>query len=294
MTTSVFNKIQKNENSQRSAPMTPFSVLISVYQKDDPALFKRALQSVYDNSLSPSEVLLVQDGPVTAELKDVIAEFEDRYGLRTIALEKNQGLAAALNVGLKHIEHEFVFRADADDFNLPDRFEKQLPVLEEGYDLVGGAIQEVDNEGNEIAIRQPPTSGAKIRARCRYRCPFNHMTVCYRKSAVMACGGYPNIHLKEDYALWAKMIANQSKCLNLEDVLVKATTGHAMYERRGGAAYVRSELNMQHLLIRCGLQNWLGAISTGLARSLVFIAPAKIRGWVYETFLRQKPGKSAG
>lgn len=268
--------------------MTPFSVLISVYHRDNPVLFKRALQSVYANTLLPSEVLLIQDGSVTPEIQYVIEIFKGDYGLRTIALSDNKGLATALNIGLRHINNEFVCRADADDLNLPHRFEKQVPLLEEGYDLVGSAIQEIDSGGNAIAVRRPPVSYGAIRVRCRYRNPFNHMTVCYRKSAVIASGGYPSIQFKEDYGLWAKMIANRSKCVNLQDVLVQATAGRGLYERRGGVAYARSEFYMQRLLIRCGLRSWVGAISTGLARSLVFIAPAKLRGWFYRGFLRHK------
>lgn len=268
--------------------MSPFSVLMSVYHRDNHNLLQQALQSVYDNSLPPTEVLLIKDGPLTPDIRDVISQFKIRNGLRTISLSENQGLATALNFGLKHTEHEFVFRADADDVNLPDRFAKQLPLLEVGYDLVGGAIQEIDLDGTVIAVRRTPLNQNEIKKICRFRCPFNHMTVCYRKSAVIACGGYPNIHLKEDYGLWAKMLANGYKCINLEDIVVNATTGYAMYQRRGGVAYARSELQMQRLLIQCGLQNRVGAIAIGAARSAVFLAPAKIRGWVYQTFLRQK------
>lgn len=281
-------KIQSDHFNLLAAHMKPFSVLISVYHRDDAALFEVALQSIFDNTLRPNEVLLIQDGAVTFELKCVIDYFEENYGLKTIALKKNQGLASALNFGLKHIENEFIFRADADDINDLHRFEKQLPLLVQGYDLVGSAVREIDGQGREIAVRRPPVSCAEIRSRCRYRSPFNHMTVCYRKSVVVACGGYPKIHLKEDYGLWAKVLAKQYNCINLEDALVKASAGHSMYKRRGGVAYVRSELQMQRLLVQCGLQGWVGGILVGLARSLVFSAPANVRGWFYQTFLRHK------
>jgi len=260
---------------------------MAVYHKDDSNLLHLALESVYANSLKPAKVVLVQDGPVGEELLNVIGEYKLRQDFCLVELPVNKGLANALNTGLRHITTPFVFRADADDYNLPDRFEKQILALESGYDLVGGAIKEVDISGKSIAIRSVPTSQDDIRRFISKRNPFNHMTVAYRRSAVTDLGGYPDIFLKEDYALWASMLANGAKMINLNEVLVNATAGSEMYKRRGGVKYVRSEIDMQTFLIKSGLQSALGAILIGISRSLVFLMPAFLRGIVYERFLRK-------
>lgn len=267
-----------------------FAVLMSVYGRDDATLFDQALCSVYANTQPPVQLILVQDGPLGPDLLAVVDRYRHHPGFTLVELPHNVGLAKALNEGLRHVTSPFVLRADADDVNLPDRFEKQLPLLAAGHDLVGGAIQEVSRDGRPIAIRMPPLEETAILRFARRRNPFNHMTVGFRLDMVLACGGYPDLHLKEDYGLWAAMLARRARVANLPDILVRATTGREMYQRRGGLRYVRSEVSLQRQLVRCGLQTWPSALLTGLMRSTVFLMPAGWRGLIYETLLR-RPAK---
>ena len=100
-----------------------FSVLLAVYKKDDPFLFRKDLSSIFANTLLPKELVVVADGELTNELLLIVNEFSISYPLRLIALPRNLGLAKALNIGLKEIQTKYTVRADADDFNHPDRFE---------------------------------------------------------------------------------------------------------------------------------------------------------------------------
>jgi len=265
-----------------------FSVLMAVYKNDNPILFELALASVFSNTLVPNEIVLVQDGPVGCDIKGVIDCYMHRKGFKHVELHENKGLACALNFGLQHIENPYVFRADSDDINLPHRFEKQIQFLISGYDLVGGSIMEMDELGNPIAIRKLPESQDEIGKFMPRRNPFNHMTVAFRLSSVVSIGGYPNIFLKEDYALWASMFLNGAKMINLDEVLVHATAGPAMYKRRGGLKYVRSEVDLQLFLIKKELQTVTGAVIYGSLRSLIFILPGFLRGFIYERYLRNR------
>ena len=112
------------------------------------------------------------------------------------------------------------------------------------------------------------------------------MSVAYRKSSVLSCGGYPNIYLKEDYALWVLMLQSGFCAVNLPSILVHATAGLDMYKRRGGMKYVYSEYLIQQHLVNCGVKSWPKALIHGLIRSLVFIFPSFIRGVIYKNFLR--------
>jgi glycosyltransferase involved in cell wall biosynthesis len=269
-----------------------FSVLMAVYASDSVPLFRDALTSVYANSVTPDELILVLDGPVTPALHQVIEGFRERPGFVVVPLERNVGLAHALNAGLQRVTHALVFRADADDINLPDRFEKQLARFDESVDVLGGAILEVTPQGFPVAVRRLPLEADEIRRFARKRNPFNHMTVAFRREVAQACGGYPAVHLKEDYALWALMLSRGARVANLHDVLVHATAGRAMYRRRGGLRYVQSEIALQRHLVHCGLQNRSGALLNGLLRSAVFLMPASWRGFVYERLLR-RPSEDA-
>jgi glycosyltransferase involved in cell wall biosynthesis len=263
-------------------------VLLPVYYKDDPLLFDRALMSIFQSYIVPDEIIIVQDGPIGQDLLDVLTRYSHNAIIKHIKLPANVGLAKALNIGLMHIKNPYVFRADADDFNLPSRFQRQIALLDSGYDLVGSSILELDRELLPIAIRRTPSNDRDILRYLRRRNPFNHMTVAFRANIVRDVGGYPAIHLKEDYALWATMISKGAKVYNIDDVLVHATAGQDMYRRRGGLRYVSSEIKLQNHLVKLGLQSKSNAIFVGLFRSVVFLLPSAIRGSFYEKFLRRK------
>ena len=267
-----------------------FTVLMATYQRDDLALLERAIQSVYANTVPPDAFVLVVDGPVPKALHDAIMSLRVKYGFEPHYLPVNVGLARALNAGLIQVHTRWVVRADADDYNIPDRFALQAAAViqsEDSVDLIGGAIQEVEPDGSQLAVRRTVERHAEILRYAAYRNPFNHMTMAYRTDLALRCGGYPNIHLKEDYALWAQMLALGARALNLPDVLVLATAGRDMYRRRGGIRYALAEIALQRHLVRTGLKSPVLALLQGLGRAFVFILPSPARGWIYENLLRR-------
>lgn len=266
-----------------------FTVLMAVYQRDDVALFERAVHSVYASTLLPDAFVLVVDGPVPRALQEAIHGLQARYPIEVLQLPVNLGLARALNAGLKQVRTKWVARADADDYNILERFALQAAAVGQHgdlVDLVGGAIQEVEPGGMQIAVRRTVERHEEIRRYAAYRNPFNHMTVVYRTELALRCGGYPDIHLKEDYALWAQMLGSGARALNLPDIIVLATTGREMYRRRGGLRYALGEISLQRHLVRTGLKTPHAALMQGLGRAIVFILPSAVRGWIYEKFLR--------
>ena len=105
-----------------------YSVLMSVYSKENPAWLKLAIESIQDQTLPTSDFVLVCDGPLTPELDGVIAEKHCQMGeiLMVVRLEKNMGLGNALNEGIRHCRNDLVARMDSDDIAYPDRCEKQV------------------------------------------------------------------------------------------------------------------------------------------------------------------------
>jgi hypothetical protein len=186
-----------------------------------------------------------------------------------------------------------VARADADDLNLPHRFETQARalVLAPHLDILGSAILEVDREEAPLAIRRLPSEPLKIRRFLMTRNPFNHMTVVFRHQAVVQAGGYPGIHLKEDYGLWCRLAAQGASMGNLPDILVKATAGRDMYRRRGGWKYAKAEVDLQRFMVDLRLKSSFAAVIDGALRATVFLLPAFLRGGIYKTFLRSKHKK---
>jgi glycosyltransferase involved in cell wall biosynthesis len=268
-----------------------FTVLMPVYQGNDAKLFERAVRSVFANTLRPDAFLLVVDGPVSSGLAATIASLETEFKLDVLRLPENQGLAGGPNAGLARVETEWVVRADADDFNLPERFERLARTVTgpAAPDLLGSAILEVERDGQVQALRRTPLTHKDIVRYARYRNPFNHMTVAFRRDLARRCGGYPQIHLKEDYALWASMLREGAVTLNLAEVLVHVTAGRDMYRRRGGLRYAHAEIELQRHLVRCRLKDPFSATLHGLLRGAVFMLPTDLRGWIYLRLLRNRP-----
>ena len=268
-----------------------FTVLMAVYRNDDVALFDQAVHSVFTNTLLPNHCLIVVDGPVPKALDIAIASLEKTYSpsIQFLRLTQNLGLAQALNTGIEQIHTDWIVRADADDINLPNRFLELASAIKENpeLDLLGSHILEIDQEGKPLAIREVPILEAGIRQFAKTRNPFNHMTVAYRAEAVTECGGYPNMYLREDYALWCQFLSKQKKLLNIPQVLVHVTAGKEMYARRGGWKYAKAEWKLQQLLVATGLKGAGRAFIDGLLRSAIFILPSSIRGYVYQHFLRK-------
>lgn len=268
--------------------MTEFAVLMCVYGKDDPALFDRALLSIFTNSLKPKEVILVCDGPLSHSLDEIIEKYVivNTTTLRVIRLEVNSGFAVALNAGLLHIKSPITVRCDADDYNLPNRFITLVSELSADPELtlLGSQVREIWNSG-QSRERKVPCSQVEIIKAAYKRNPFNHMTVAFRTNIVRDLGGYPNLHLKEDYGLWLHFIAKNHKVQNISNVLVEANFDESSIFRRGGWKYVESEhklLKLKNSLIGKRFTNF----TIFLLRSAVFLLPNSIRKGIYKVFLR--------
>jgi glycosyltransferase involved in cell wall biosynthesis len=265
---------------------------MAVYGRDDAGLLERAIRSVFQNTVPPDDFVLAVDGPVPPAIDAVIERFEGSHRIRVLRVPENVGLARALNEGLALVTTEWIARADADDVNVADRFERQARAAASGsVDVVGGVIEEIDSSGEPLAVRMVPMSHDQIVGMLSKRSPFNHMTVAYRAPLLRRVGGYPQVYLKEDYALWGVLVAAGARCANLPDILVRATAGRDHVQRRGGLRYVRSEWELQLHLWRLGLKSLGSAVFWGAVRGAVFCMPVALRGFVYERFLR-RPARS--
>src|SRR5690606_16724432 len=104
-----------------------FSVLMSVYTKDDPGFLKEALSSIWDKQkLKPNEIVIIKDGVLNEILDNVIFEFSKNANTNIISLEENKGLGEALKIGLLNCKYNLIARMDADDVSVPERFLKQI------------------------------------------------------------------------------------------------------------------------------------------------------------------------
>lgn len=269
----------------------PFSVLMSLYIKEVPDYFRQSLDSVFNQTLKPDEIILVKDGPVTEQLDDVIREYKKNHPeLIIVPLAKNGGLGKALNEGLKHCSYEIVARMDTDDIAKPDRFEKQMKLLDTypQADVVSAWIEEFrDTPDNIISTRRLPEFPYEIYRFGKKRCPINHPVVMFRKKAILFAGGYLPFPLFEDYYLWIRLLLNGAKFYNIQESLLLFRTSSDMYRRRGGFKHAINEIQFQHLINRLGYISKSRFIFNIIIRFTTRIMPNNLRAWVYMKLLRK-------
>lgn len=268
----------------------PIATLICVYGGDAPEYFRAALQSTLDQSLRPgieSRIFLGVDGPIPDALEQVIQDYSDQL----FVVERsntNRGLANSLNALISRLtDEEFVFRMDADDLSLPDRYQAQLDYLttHPEIDILGTAITEVDcvtGEERNVAFCRSPQDAIETIHR---RVPVAHPTVCFRRRVLNTVGGYPPAGTNEDVALWFECLRVGFKFDNLKQAYLRFRISETFWRRRSFRK-ARSEF-MCYLR---GIYALDGLFTTKFAypmlRLMVRLAPVSVSRWIYRSTLR--------
>ena len=268
-----------------------FTVLLAVYYKEHPCYFREAMDSLFNQSLRPTEIVLVKDGKLTSELEKVISEYAVKHiQFRVISLKQNLGLGKALNEGLKYCSYDLVARMDTDDIAKPDRFEKQIRAFQEHpeLDVVGAWIDEFEETtSNIISTRKLPEVHDDICQFAKMRNPENHPVIMFRKQAVLAAGGYQHFPLFEDYYLWIRMLQNGAKFYNIQESLLYFRFSPAMLKRRGGLKYVTTELRFQNQLRNLEFITFSEYLYNVFIRVITRIMPNSLRAILYKKALRK-------
>lgn len=270
-----------------------YSVLMSVYFKEKPEYLRLSIQSILDQTVMPSEFILIKDGPLTEELDQVIEKFKiNNPGFfKIIVNEKNLGLGPALNMGIKASANELIARMDSDDYSVPERCEKLLKKFEEdsSLDMVGSFEAEfIDDLDHVISVHRVPETDAEIRKFMRRRCALLHPTVMYKRSAVTACGGYHPVLLYEDYDLFARMVLeNHVKSYNIQENIYYIRTSGDFFKRRGGMKYAKTVLNFKWNQFKKKNMSFFDFLISGLGQAFVCILPNKLRKEFYMKLLRK-------
>lgn len=204
--------------------MEKFSVLMSLYSKENPVYLDLALDSVFHQTIKPDQVVLILDGPINNDLYEVIEKYiHTNSSLEVYPQNINKGLSTALNIGLKKCRNEIVFRMDTDDICFPNRFEKTIEMYRKypELDVVGSFAIMINEDGKEIKQMSVPSTQKDIYRKV-WTCPFIHPTVSFKKTALLRVGGYnPNSGPRQDdYELWFRCVAGKLKCINIQEPLL--------------------------------------------------------------------------
>lgn len=187
------------------------TVLMPAYNAEK--YISQAIDSVLNQSFHDFELLIINDGS-----SDNTEQIIRAYGDERIRLinQSNQGIAAALNMGLLNARADLVARFDADDLCAAHRLEMQYGFLSThpDYLVVGTDADYIDMHGEYVfTYHMPAHSNEEIQLLYFTKCPFIHSAVLFRKAAVIQAGGY-NTHAYafEDHLLWSNLVRKGKVC----------------------------------------------------------------------------------
>lgn len=269
-----------------------FSVLISIYAKESSRYFQECLESIYSSTIIPGEVVIVHDGPVKQDMLALIESFDFKgSSLIEVKLSRNRGLGVALAEGVVKCSFDIIFRMDADDICRPNRFEDSLLAFEKypKINLLGGYISEFQQSpsNGQTYLRTVPTTWSDIKSQVFVKNPFNHMTVAFRRDAVMCAGNYEPMSGYEDYLLWIKMVL-KNEALNIPKIFVDARAGSELIARRRGVNMFLSECRFQLYLLKNNYISEIIFIRNIFLRGIPRLMPIFLVHAMYRLFLRTR------
>ncbi len=265
------------------------AVIMSLYKNDTLSYVRLSVESILKQSYSNIALYIQYDGPVQDEINTYLTLLRDSRVL-IYKRAQNRGLAYSLNELLaivKNKDYIYIARMDADDIADPYRFEKQLSFLQchENVDVVGGAINEIDEQGNNRKkITKYPCDPADCKAFFAKRNPVAHPTAMFRRSFFQKAGWqYPTDYERnEDTRLWHEGYKHGCVIANLSDVVLDFRITDSMFKhRRNGWDFAKSQLKLR-IMISKDLGYGFMSIVYAYAMFLLMISPSWVIKQAYK------------
>lgn len=271
--------------------MSKFSVVMSVYIKDNPTFFKSAIESVLNQTIPPDEIILALDGVLNDELYSIIDYYRNNSLFKFLNFENSVGLGKTRHESILIASNDIIAVMDSDDIANPSRFELQISFLQlnPDIDIIGGFIEEFKLVPGDLRIvREVPLRHNKIVALSKWRQSVNHVTVLFKKDAYLRSGGYRGLRKTEDFDLFYRMFNSNLKFANIPEILVFVRFSSNQFIRRRGFSYLREEIEVFKKMKEAGYINFLQYISNIAIRIPLRLLPARVLKYFYYAFLRKK------
>jgi glycosyltransferase involved in cell wall biosynthesis len=183
---------------------------------------REAIDSVIAQTHRDFEFVIVDDGS-TDRSNEVIASYRDPR-VRLVVMDRNVGLSAALNEGLRLANAPLVARQDADDLSEPDRLARQVAAMTARPELalLGTQGVAIDERGNPTGTVRRCVESGSVRWFSIFDNPFIHTSVMFRTDVARDLGGFNPAYdpFSQDYDLWCRMMERHAVG-NLPDKLVR-------------------------------------------------------------------------
>ena len=183
--------------------MLDVSVIIPVFNRSE--LLKRALDSVFSQSLPPRQVIVVDDGSTD----DTIELLRSKYSSTvSVISQENAGVSRARNVGISASSHEWIAFLDSDDEWHSRKLEKQVDFLTQNPEY---QICHSDEIWIRKGIRVNPKryhakSGGWIFSKCLPLCAISPSAVIVNRTVFSDVGLFDEeLPVCEDYDMWLRV-----------------------------------------------------------------------------------------
>jgi len=275
------------DNQGNNGELPKYSVLMSLYSKENPEYLHQAIDSMLKQTYMPDEIIIVKDGEITSQLTNILSQYSCNKRFKIIGYKQNLGLGKALNYGLKYCENEYVARMDTDDIAKPERCEVELSFLSLNPDVsvVGSWVDEfyaeADNTIHVISTRKVPTTHNEIYKFGKKRNPFNHPTVMFRKSAVIKAGEYSDLRYGQDYELFGRMLIDGYKTANIPESLLYFRIDKNTYKRRKNPQSIKCYIDTVKKFQKTGYSSWFDIMFVSTTQKLLYILPEGIVKKIY-------------
>jgi len=230
--------------------MKKLAVIIPVYLKDNPEFFKKAVQSILEQSYKDFHLFIAADGPLRDPIKTYLntLQYND---MQIIQYETNRGLATTLNESIKYAKDtgfEFIARMDADDIAHKDRLKKQMEFLIHHPEVSALGVNAfvIDSSDKLIGFKDAaPHLTYKV---LRRRSDIIHPSVIFRVSFFDVVGYYiKNVPPAEDYDLWFRAIKAGLKVMSIPERLYYFRYDDKLIDRRQNAQKHVITIKKSHL-----------------------------------------------
>ena len=182
------------------------SVIMAVYNGEK--FLEEAIGSILKQTFSNFEFIIIDDGSEDTSLK-IIKNFKDKR-ISILENNKNIGLSASLNKGIKLSKGKYIARMDADDISLPERLEKQYNFMERNPNIgiVGTGYHLINESGERMGTYIYPDNPVTIHWKLLTGPVFPHPTVMMRKKVLIENNLSYNeeYFVTQDYELWCRII----------------------------------------------------------------------------------------
>ena len=267
-----------------------FSVLMTVYDKEKPYNLRKSLLTSYQQTIKPTEIILVCDGELTQELYDEIERIKSEIPiLKVYQLDTNVGSGPASRFGVEKCNTDLIARMDSDDYSVETRFEKQIKAFEENPNLIMVGTNILEKNTEFTALKTVPEKTEEIREYSKFRNPFNNPSSMMKKEYILKVGNYRKFRYLEDYDLTMRLIHdNPTKdFLNIQEPLVIMQTNNSSYLRRGGLLYVKTEFFLQTDFYKRGYISKVELCRNIFIRNIVRVMPNSMRKLIYKKKMRE-------